>query len=77
MNTKAVPAHIRPMLKALPVRPERLSASVTPITTKPARLSRLNPEMISLVSTARTLPRFYSDTYAERRSDPAYEEIGA
>jgi hypothetical protein len=50
MNTKAVPAVIRPMLNALPVCPERLRARVSAITTKPARLRMLKPEMISLVS---------------------------
>jgi len=48
MNTNAVPADIRPMLNALPVRPERLRANVMPMMTKPARLRRLKPETISL-----------------------------
>src|SRR2546421_653380 len=46
------------MLKPLLARPERLKASVSPMMTKPARLSRLKPEMMSFVSIAPKLPRF-------------------
>src|SRR5258707_54630 len=42
------------MLNALPARPVRFRARVSPMTTNPARLRRLKPEMISsLVSIAR------------------------
>ena len=41
------------MLNALPDRPVRFRARVSPMTTNPARLRRLKPEMISLVSIAR------------------------
>jgi DDE superfamily endonuclease len=51
-KTRAVPAVMRPMLKPLPACPIRFSVSVSPITTKPARVRMFMPKRMSLVSTA-------------------------
>src|SRR5215469_15352020 len=50
-STKAVPAHIRPMLKGTPAFPVRCKVRLSPITRKPARVKMFMPRRISLVST--------------------------
>src|SRR6516164_325715 len=49
-KTRAVPAVIRPMLRALLVCPMRFSVRVSPITMKPAKVKMFMPNRISLVS---------------------------
>ena len=52
-KTRAVPAVIRPMLRALLVCPMRFSVRVSPITMKPAKVKMFMPNRISLVSISR------------------------
>ena len=50
-NTRAVPAHIRPMLKSTPTFPVRCKVRLRPITRKPAKVKMFMPKRISLVNT--------------------------
>src|SRR5215470_13250609 len=49
-KTRAVPAPMRPMLRALPGWPMRFRVRVSPITIKPARVRMFMPKRRSLVS---------------------------
>src|ERR1700730_19041812 len=51
-NTKAVPAHIRPMLKGRPAAAMRCRVRLSPITTKPAKVKMFIPKRMSLVNIA-------------------------
>lgn len=55
-NTKAVPAHIRPMLKGRPAAAMRCRVRLSPITTKPAKVKMFIPKRMSLVNIA---PYYY------------------
>ena len=50
MKTRAVPAVMRPMLRALPACPMRFSVRVSPMMMKPAKVKMFMPNRISLVS---------------------------